>query len=72
MFDNLNKGAREWNKYAHLFKRLEIPAKTILLREGEISKKAYYIEKGCLRQWFNHQGKEVTFQFFLKGQVFLR
>jgi CRP-like cAMP-binding protein len=67
MFGSLNKGAAEWDKFGHLFKSLKIPAKTILLREGEISKKAYYIEKGCLRLWFNQQGKEVTFQFFFEG-----
>jgi CRP-like cAMP-binding protein len=58
----------EWNKFQHLFKRQEISAKTTLLREGEISKKAFYIEKGCIRLWFNNNGKDVTFQFFFEGQ----
>ena len=58
-----------WDEFAHLFKRREIPARTILLREGEISKKAFLIEKGCMRLWFNNQGKDVTFQFFFEGQA---
>jgi CRP-like cAMP-binding protein len=58
----------EWNRFSHLFKRLEIPAKTILLREGQISKRAFFIEKGCLRSWFNNNGKDITFQFFFEGQ----
>lgn len=58
----------EWDKFKHLFTRLEVPARTILLREGQISKKAFYIEKGCLRIWFNNDGKDVTFQFFFEGQ----
>jgi CRP-like cAMP-binding protein len=58
-----------WDEFAHLFKRREIPARTILLREGEVSKKAFFIEKGCMRLWFNNQGKDVTFQFFFEGQA---
>jgi len=58
-----------WSEFSHLFKYQDIAAKTILLREGEISKKAYYIEKGCIRLWFNNDGKEVTFQFFFEGQA---
>ncbi len=49
------------------FKRLEVPAKTILLNEGEISKKVFFIEKGCIRVWFNNNGKDVTFQFFFEN-----
>jgi CRP-like cAMP-binding protein len=58
----------EWNKFKHLFKREEIPAKTTLLTEGEISKKAFYIEQGCLRICFNNNGKDITFQFFFEGE----
>jgi len=62
-------GATEWNKFSHFFERQELPAKTVLLKEGEISKKAYYIEQGCIRLWFNNHGKDVTFQFFFEGQA---
>lgn len=58
----------EWNKFSHLFKRQEIPAKTILLREGQVSKTGYFIEKGCIRIWFNNNGKDITFQFFFEGE----
>jgi CRP-like cAMP-binding protein len=58
----------DWSKFMHLFKRQKVAAKTILLREGEISKKVFYIKKGCIRLWFNNNGKEVTFQFFFEGQ----
>ncbi|MGE5944390.1 MAG: Crp/Fnr family transcriptional regulator, partial [Flavobacteriales bacterium] len=54
-------------KYRHLFERVEVPAKTILLNEGEIAKYTYYIEKGCVRIWFNHQGKDITLNFFFEG-----
>src|ERR1700727_469058 len=58
----------DWKKYDHLFKEMEIPAKTILLNEGEVSKYGYFIKKGCLRLWFNNKGKDVTFQFFFENE----
>jgi len=57
----------EWDKFEHLFNRLEVPAKTILLQEGEISRTMFFIEKGCLRTWVNNDGKEITTQFFFEG-----
>ena len=58
-----------WEKYAGLYRREEIPARTILLREGDVSKKSFFIEKGCLRAGFNHNGRDVTFQFFFENEV---
>lgn len=57
----------QWNNYTNYFKRMEVPAKTTLLKEGEISKKIFFIEKGCIRAWFNNDGKDVTFQFFFEN-----
>ncbi|HTR27789.1 MAG TPA: Crp/Fnr family transcriptional regulator [Puia sp.] len=57
-----------WDEYIGYYHRIEVPARTILLREGEISRKAHFIEKGCLRAWFNSKGKDITFQFFFEGQ----
>jgi CRP-like cAMP-binding protein len=58
----------KWNEYTNSFHRLEVPAKTILLEEGEISKKLFIIEKGCVRVWFNNNGKDLTTQFFFENQ----
>lgn len=58
----------EWQKFSHFFKRKEVAAKTILLKEGEVAKKIYFIEKGCFRLSFNNDGKDVTFQFFFEGE----
>ena len=69
MTDDLNPEIAEWNEFLHLFKKQQIPARTILLQEGKISRKAFYIEKGCIRLWFNNNGKEVTFQFFFEGEA---
>ena len=58
----------KWIEYTNHFKRLEVPAKTILLEEGEISKRLFIIEKGCIRVWFNNNGKDLTTQFFFENQ----
>ncbi|WP_028980430.1 Crp/Fnr family transcriptional regulator [Sporocytophaga myxococcoides] len=57
---------RDWDLFSQYFKRQEVPAKTTLLQEGEVSKTMYFIEKGCLRTWVNNNGKEVTTQFFFE------
>ena len=61
--------ADRWNRYASHFTRMEIPPRTTLLTEGTVSKKLFVIEKGCLRAWFNNNGKDVTFQFFFENEV---
>ena len=58
----------QWESYRHFFTGLEVPARTLLLRESEVSRQAYYIQKGCARLWFNDNGKDITFQFFFEGQ----
>ena len=58
----------QWKKYRDLFERLEIPAKTTLLKEGEIARHTYFLEKGCCRIWFNNAGKDITLNFFFDGE----
>lgn len=58
----------EWQKFLPFFKREEVPAKTILLKEGNIAVKVYFIEKGSFRLAFNKDGKDITFQFFFEGE----
>jgi CRP-like cAMP-binding protein len=60
---------KKWNDYTSCFKSITVPAKTTLLKEGEISKKLFLIEKGCARVWFNNNGKDVTFQFFFENST---
>ncbi len=47
----------------------ELPAKTLLLKEGEVSTQLHLIRNGCLRLWLNKEGKDITAQFFFEGQV---
>ncbi len=58
----------KWIEYTNHFNRLEVPAKTVLLEEGEIAKRLFIIEKGCIRVWFNNNGKDLTTQFFFENQ----
>ncbi len=57
-----------WAKIQASFVEKEIASKTVLLREGEIANNIYLLKKGCLREWFNKDGKDITFQFFFEGQ----
>ena len=59
----------KWFNYINWFKRIQVPAKTVLLNEGDIAKKVFLIEKGCIRAWFNNDGKDVTFQFFFENNT---
>lgn len=56
-------------QYQHFFVLTKVAAKTILLEEGQIADKIYWINKGCIRIWINHQGQEVTFQFFIENNL---
>lgn len=45
----------------------EVPAKTLLVKEGASPKKMFFIDRGCCRCFFNNDGVEVTFQFLFEG-----
>jgi CRP-like cAMP-binding protein len=59
---------KQWNKYKHLFQEKCYPARTLLLREGEISRSIFFIEKGCLRAGFTEGPREITLQFFFENE----
>ena len=68
LIDTIKKDKANWERFQTMFVEREIPSKTILLREGEISTHLHFIKKGCLRMWFNKDGKDITLQFFFEGQ----
>jgi CRP-like cAMP-binding protein len=69
LIDKIRKDTANWEKFREMFVQREISSKTILLQEGEISNQVHFIKKGCLRQWLNKDGKDITFQFFFEGQA---
>jgi CRP-like cAMP-binding protein len=56
-----------WDKYLEFQKRLEVPAKTILLEEGKVSQQYIFIEEGCVRTFLNNNGSDKTVQFFFEN-----
>lgn len=69
LIEIVKKDNEIWSQFQDSFVEIEIPSKTILLRDGEISSHIFYIKKGCLRQWFNKDGKDITLQFFFENQA---
>ena len=68
LINTIKEDKRNWAKFKEGFIEKEIASKTILLNEGKIANNVYFINKGCLREWFNKDGKDITFQFFFEGQ----
>lgn len=59
-----------WDKYLPLQQRLEVPAKTVLLKEGQVSQHYISIEQGCVRAYFDKDGDDKTVQFFFENAGF--
>lgn len=55
-------------QYKQKHQEYTLPTKTTLLEAGEIAQNLYFIKQGCIRLWFNQDGKDITFQFFFEGQ----
>lgn len=68
LFDKFNENELLRKRFLYFSEECVIPAKTILLEAGAVSKSFYFIKQGCLRLWFNNDGKDITFQFFIEGQ----
>lgn len=59
---------QEWLKpYAP--ETIHVHARTVLLEEGELARRIYFVQEGCLRIWLNSDGKEITNQFFFEGSM---
>lgn len=57
------------HRHSGFYHRIQVPAGTVLIKEGEIAKKAFLIEKGCIRAWVNNNGRDITFQFFFENEA---
>ncbi len=68
IMNELDLNPELWGGAIKFFQHLSVPAKHILLHEGEIAQNLYFVRKGCLRLWFNNDGKDITLQFFLEDQ----
>lgn len=66
--DKFPRLAQYWDKYLEFQQRVEVPAKTVLLEEGKVSKHYIFVEKGCVRLAFNNKGNDKTVQFFFENE----
>lgn len=46
----------------------QVPAKEVLLASSDTASKIFIVKSGCVRCWYNADGKDVTLQFFMPGQ----
>lgn len=76
MFDSINEYVQkccffspgEIDLFNALLQYKEIPRKTFLLQEGQVCNFEYYLNKGCIRNFYlDEQGDEVTLQFAIEG-----
>lgn len=65
--DQIEKNEVVRKRYENLSQELTFPARTTLLEAGKVSQNLFYIRQGCVRLWFNQDGKDITFQFFFEG-----
>lgn len=57
----------EFDTFYSIFKPIDITPKTILVKEGAIAKKAYFIIKGSIRFFYLSNGIEVTGNIFTEN-----
>lgn len=69
LYEGLRRDPVVWEQCQSLFKVKEFPARSTLLREGEVARHMYFVKRGCLRLWFNKGGKDITVQFFVENQA---
>ena len=64
LIDKIKKDETKWTEFQDLLVKGEIASKTILLHEGEIANHIFYVKEGCLREWFNKDGRKLHFNSF--------
>jgi CRP-like cAMP-binding protein len=69
LIGRLNENGSIPEKYSVLFKEINITSKTQLVDEGDVIQHIYFVKKGCLRLWFNSNGNDITYQFYMENQA---
>lgn len=59
---------QDWIERSSL-KEISVGPRVILLQEGELAQSIYFVKEGCVRLWFNSDGKEITNQFFFENSM---
>jgi CRP-like cAMP-binding protein len=45
------------------------PPQTNVIWQGQTANELFLVKSGCLRAWFNKDGKDITLQFFFEGDT---
>ncbi|MEQ9443774.1 MAG: Crp/Fnr family transcriptional regulator [Cyclobacteriaceae bacterium] len=75
MYSQLRQYVSQWAPFSaaelsfleDLFVYREVPRKFSLIREGEVAREVYFVNKGCLRLFYPKEGEEVTAFIFLEN-----
>lgn len=59
----------EWQFFASLLTRKEVPKSTVLLAKGQTEKQLSFIEKGAVRFYVPGEEKDVTFAFIFDQEL---
>lgn len=54
---------------ARLFERFVFPPKTIIIHAGKLDRRVYFIEKGIMRSYVLHGGRQITTWFSKEGDA---
>jgi CRP-like cAMP-binding protein len=57
----------EWQTISGKFRSIEVPKRTLLIKEGEIATRLYFISKGLLRIFYTKEDTEITGFIFSEG-----
>lgn len=58
---------KEWDAFTGIFVFRSVPKKFNLVRVGDISHEAYFINKGAARLYFEKEGEEVSANFMFEN-----
>lgn len=67
--EKFQRAGLDWTEHACCFHRQEVTAHEVLLPAGKVSKRMYLIETGCVRVWYNLDGRDITTQFFFEKNM---
>lgn len=58
---------REWDMFAESFVYRSVPKKFRLVSVGDVSREAYFINKGAARLFFEKEGEEISANFMFEN-----
>ena len=56
-------GNTAMNSLGAVLQKTELPKGSFLITEGKVCNHVYFLEKGCLRGYYNLDGKEISYWF---------